>query len=185
VYILDTQTGSEIRAIEIEGDPYAARPQFSADGQSIDLILPNNPDDPMATAATLYRFSLPDGEPQMEQSLLTSLAWISPNGQYVLLWMGEDELVVTEPATGGVSDFLHMNEEPRTVTECTNGVAFDLSIGDFVWDGFLPPMGINWLPDSSGFVTVNSYRGQGGASDNNVCLFSESRLRRYTVGHEG
>lgn len=185
VHIFDTQSASEVLAITVEENIDYLQVRFSADGKSIDLIMPNNPDDPNATTATLYRYSVPDGELQMEQSLLTSLAWISPNGQYVLLWMGEDELVVTEPATGGVSEILHMYDAPRAITECANEDGFDPTDLGATWDGFLPPMGINWLPDSSGFVVVNSYMGDGAASDNATCAFSESRLRRYTVGHDG
>lgn len=183
IYVFDTQTASEVLAISVENAD-SVRTQFSADGESIDLIVPNNPDDMNATAATLYRYSLATGELLMEQSLLTSLAWVSPNGQYVLLWMGEDELIVTEPTSGGVSDTVHMYDEPRQITQCVNEDSFDPTDLNVVWNGSLPPMGINWLPDSSGFVTVNSYMGEGAASDNAVCLFEESRLRRYTVGHE-
>lgn len=185
IYIFDAQTGAEVLAITVDASVLDwVKTQFSADGQSIDLIIPNNTEDINATAATLYRYSLPDGELQMEQSLLTSLAWISPNGQYILLWMGDDELIVTEPATGGVSDSVHMFDEPRRMTTCVNEGGPDPTDLNVIWDGFLPPMGINWLSDSSGFVTVNSYMGAGSASDGGSCLFEESRLRRYTVGHE-
>lgn len=184
IHILDVATSTEVLSIEIEGGTDYVFPQFSPEGQSIDLIILNNPEDPNSSTSTLYRYSIPDGELQLELDLLSSLAWLSPNGQYVLLWMGDDELVVTEPATGGVSDFLHMYDEPRLMTDCANDTSLDPSTLEVVWSGFLPPIGIHWLPDSSGFVTLNSYMGAGAESIGSTCAFSESRLRLYRVGHE-
>jgi hypothetical protein len=187
VYVFDSQTGSELLVITVDNSAAldTIYPQFSPDGKSLDLIIRNNPDNPDAIASTLYRYSIPDGELQLETELASPLAWPSPDGRYVLLWVGDDELVVIEPATGGISNFVHMYEQPSPVTECANGVNFDLSDSNFIWDGSLAPMGINWLPDSSGFVTINTYSGDGAQSDNNVCLYEESRLRLYAVGHEG
>ena len=51
---------------------------------------------------------------------------------------------------------------------------------DFTVSGTLQLIGVNWLPDSSGFVITRSYGGEaaGGAS---VCTFDTSRLNVIEV----
>lgn len=189
VYVVDLQAGSAVLEIEIPGGNYNAFPQLSADGSRLYLTQLNNPDDPTANASTMYVFSLPDGELVGEYSLPSFIAYVSPDGQLAALILptndaSDDELVVMDLASGTYSDILDIYEPPRHATTCLN-TGDDISDVDFTVSGKLFLMDLEWLPDSSGFLTVNSYSGEGAEGDNNwVCLFNYSRLRHYTVSRE-
>lgn len=189
VHVVDLQMGSAILEIDIPGGNYNAFPQFSADGTQLYLTQLNNPDDPTADASTMYVFSLPDGELVGEYSLPSFIAYVSPDGQLAALILptndaSDDELVVMDLASGTYSDILDIYEPPRHATTCLN-TGDDVSDVNFTVSGKLFLMDLEWLPDSSGFLTVNSYLGEAAAGDNNwVCILNYSRLRHYTVSRD-
>ena len=183
LHILDLQSGTEILEIEIEGDIYNAYPSFSADGQQLYITQLHNPEDMSATASTLYIYSVPDGELVNSYEVLSPFIWVSPNGQYAALWMSDDELAVVELAENNYSQPIQMWEEPRPLTACLN-TGQDMTDVDFIVSGQLFLMDLEWLPDSSGFITLNSYMGDGAAGDGGNCLFNYSRLRRYSLSYE-
>jgi hypothetical protein len=182
-HILDLQTGTQILEMEVPGGSYDSFPSFSADGQQLYITQLHNPDDMNATASTLNIYSLPDGELVTSYEVLSPFVWVSPNGQYAALWMSDDELAVVELAENNYSQPIQMFEEPRHATTCLNTGA-DISDVDFTVSGQLFLIDLEWLPDSSGFITLNSYLGEAAAGDDGACIFNYSRLRRYTVQHD-
>lgn len=183
-HVLDLQTGTEILEIEMPDGTDGSLPSFSTDGQQMYITQLHNPDDMTATASDLYIYSLPDGELLNSYEVLSPFVWISPNGQYAALWMSDEELAVVELAENNYSQPIQMWEEPRRLITCLNN-GWDMSDVDLTVSGRLALMDVDWLPDSSGFITLNSYLGEGITGDGGNCLFNTSRLRRYAVTHEG
>lgn len=183
-HILDLQTGTQIVEMEVPGGSEGSFPSFSADGQQLYITQLHNPDDMTATASTLNIYSLPDGELVTSYDVLSPFVWVSPNGQYAALWMSDDELAVVELAENNYSQPIQMFEEPRHATTCLN-TGDDISDVDFTVSGQLFLIDLEWLPDSSGFITLNSYLGEAASGDSGICIFNYSRLRRYTVQHDG
>ncbi|MEP6985297.1 MAG: hypothetical protein ABI970_06860, partial [Chloroflexota bacterium] len=71
-------------------------------------------------------------------------------------------------------------EKPHAPTECLNsGKKISADVG-FMTRGDLFVMDLIWVPDSSGFATVNSYLGDG-SGGGGFCAFDYSRLRVYQV----
>jgi hypothetical protein len=182
-HILDLQSGTEILEMEIPGGSDGSFPSFSADGQQLYITQLHNPDDMTATASTLYIYNLPDGEFVNSYEVLSPFVWISPNGQYAVLLMSDDELAVVELADNNYSQPIQMWEEPRPLTACLN-TGQDMSDVDFTVSGQLFLMDLEWLPDSSGFIALNSYMGEAALGDSGPCIFNYSRLRNYTVGYD-
>jgi hypothetical protein len=183
LHILDLQTGTQILEMEVPGDSYNSYPSFSADGQQLYITQLHNPDDMSATASTLYVYNLPDGALVTSYEVLSPFVWVSPNGQYAALLMSDEELAVVELAENNYSQPIQMWEEPRPLTACLN-TGQDMTDVDFIVSGELYLMDLEWLPDSSGFITLNSYMGDGALGDGGNCLFNYSRLRRYSLSYE-
>jgi hypothetical protein len=101
----------------------------------------------------------------------------------VALWVADDQIAVMDLAGNLTSEPVAIFEEPRHATICAND-GRDISDVDFTVSGRLTLVDVDWLPDSSGFFTVNSYGGEG-AGGGRLCLFNYSRLRQYTVAGGG
>lgn len=182
-HILDMQTGTQILEMEVPGGTYGSFPSFSADGQQLYITQLHNPDDMNATASTLHVYNLPDGEFVTSYEVLSPFVWVSPNGQYAVLWMAEEELAVVELDSNNYSQPIEMWEEPERLTSCLN-TGQDMSDVDLIVSGRLALMDVDWLPDSSGFFTLNSYGGESNGGDGAICIFNYSRLRRYSLSYE-
>ena len=188
LHVLDLQTGTELLAIEMPGSPDNAYPSFSQEGQHLYVTQLNNFDDTTDYSSTLSVFSLPDGELLGSYDVPSFLVWVSPNGQYTGASLGandgtSEDILVADLIETTVSEPVPVFEPPHPVTTCLNS-GNDVSDVDFTATGRLWLRDLLWLPDSSGFITLNSYGGEG-AGGGSVCIFNYSRLRRYTVQHEG
>ncbi len=178
VHILDLQTG--VRLFEIKTvEPYNAFPYFSADNQTLYIAELHNFDDVTDYSSTLKLYSLPDGEQIASYEVPSPFLWVSPNEQYLAMQVGDETLQVLDLVSGSLSAALPLFEPPQKVMRCLNN-GNDVSDVDFTTRGDLFLMGLNWLPDSSGFLTVQSYLGDG-AQGGTICIFNYSRLRRYAV----
>lgn len=184
-HIIDLQTGAEILKLDAPDGTDITFPSFSQDGQRLYIARFNNPDDIDDYSGSLSIYGLPDGVLLQTYAVPSALLEVSPNEQYAAFIIGSstgdgDVLGVVELATGAVSPILPVNEPPTRLLACANDGRSMRDV-DFTKSGRLPIQGLNWLPDSSGFFTVNSYGGEG-AGGGRLCLFNHSRLRHYSVG---
>lgn len=179
-YVLDLLAGVRLLEIEQPGEPYSSFPYFSTDSHLLYITQLHNPEDYDDYTSTLYVFSLPDGEQRASYEVPSPFIWVSPNDQYVAMQVGDETLQVLDLVSGGLSVALPLFEPPTKVMRCLNNNA-DVSDIDYTTRGNLFLMGLNWLPDSSGFLTVQSYLGDGAEGSGSVCIFNYSRLRHYTI----
>lgn len=184
-HVIDLQSGAEILKIDEPGGTDITFPSFSQDGQRLYIARFTNPDDIDDYTGTLSIYSLPDGTLLQTYDVPSALLSVSPNEQYAAFLIGSsmgggDVLGVVELAAGAVSPTLPINEPSTRLLTCAND-GRDMSGVDFTVSGSFSVMGLNWLPDSSGFYTVNSYGGES-AQGGSPCYFNYSRLRRYSVG---
>jgi hypothetical protein len=184
-HIIDLQTGAEILKMDEPDGTEITFPSFSQDGQRLYIARFDNPDDYEDYSGALSIYSLPDGALLQTHAVPSALLWVSPNEQYAAFIIGSstgdgDVLGVVELATGAVSPTLPINEPPSKLMVCAND-GRDMSDVDFTKSGRLPLRGLNWLPDNSGFFTVNSYGGEA-AGGGRPCFFNYSRMRQYRVG---
>lgn len=185
LHVVDLQSGTEVVALDIPGGNFNAMPQFSADGTQLYVTQLNNINDGTAMASTLHVYNLPDGELVGSYDLPSFLAWVSPNGEMVAMALPnhdntQEDLFVLELATGNLSNIMEVFEEPHQVNTCLNN-GDDVSDLDYMSSGQLPINDLAWLPDSSGFVTVNSHFMEAAGNATYICNLQYSRLRHYTV----
>lgn len=189
LHVVDVQAESEIVEIELEGSADNAIASFSADGTALYVTRLTNPDDYDDYSATLFIYSLPDGELLAEYEVPSFIVWVSPDGKYAAAQVGSsnigerDDLFVTELESGRTSPAQTLLEEPHPVTTCLNTGA-DMSDVNFMTSGIFSNAGLQWLPDSSGLLLPLSYGGDG-VGGGAPCFFNYSRLRSYTVEDAG
>ncbi|MDZ4768762.1 MAG: hypothetical protein SGJ24_06505, partial [Chloroflexota bacterium] len=178
-YIIDLSTGALMFDIQYEG--YSGIASFSSDGSTLYMADLNNPDDYTDYSATLVSYSLPDGERGEGVPVPSFLVWVSPDGTQAVSLIGEagDALAVVDLTTGEVSPPVGIFEAPQRLLNCLNRNG-DLSDFNTMSRGELYVTGLKWLPDSTGFVTVNSYLGDSGPGTR-LCALNFSRLREYSV----
>ena len=179
-HVIDMQAGTDILQIDATPSTDGSTPYFSADGQSLYIATYNHPDDMTDYSAILSLYSLPDGKLQQTYAVPSAILYISPDGRYAAAQSSDDAFVVVELATGKTSASLPLSEAPHAVPECLNS-GNDLRDLDYVTSGDLFLMDLKWLPDSSGFMTIQSYLGDGAEGSGSICIFNYSRLRRYTL----
>lgn len=161
---------------------------FSSDNQRLYISTADDYlDDDFDAAISVY--SVPDGELLSSHPISTNypLAYAkmypSEDGRFVAAAIpsyevGKESLVILDVETGALSAEFLISEEPRRITTCQND-GKDVSDLDYRTTGLLTIVGLQWLADGSGFITLNSpgfQVGEGG------CMFDYSRVRRYTVG---
>lgn len=181
LYIVDLKSGSILFTIDGGETAYLARPYFSTNGQYLYVSMLINPDDMQDYSSTLVVYSLPDGAEVNTYSIPTYFNIISPDNRYAVGVDSEETLMVVELETGAMSEPIIYSEPPRAPTICYNsGLAAPTGV-DFKTSGKLYVRDIVWLPDSSGFITVNTNQGLG-SGGGRTCIFDYSRMRVYTVG---
>ena len=181
-HIIDLQAGKDIFQIEEPISTDHSSASFSSDNQHLYLTTGKNIDNPNDSASTLTVYSLPDGKLVKTYDLPSDWNIVSPNGRYVAGYVGgqyDAALLVTDLETGSISQLSPVNEPAHLVTECLNTKKNVSDVG-FKATGELPMIDLIWLPDSSGFLTVNSYQGEA-AGGGSLCIFNYSRLRTYKV----
>ncbi|MCL4251703.1 MAG: hypothetical protein KJ065_26360 [Anaerolineae bacterium] len=189
-HVLDVQAEAEIAEIHVEGSTDYALASFSMDGERLEVIRFNNPEDMNDYASTLLIYSLPDGALLKQYQVPSSAVWISPDERYAAVQLfsndiGEQsELVVIDLETGVSSPAANLLEDPAAVSTCLNN-GHDVSDSGFMTSGYFSFPDVQWLADSSGLVVPLSYNGDGAAGDTSVCIFNYSRLRTYRVEDAG
>ena len=186
LHVLDVQAETEIVEIPVEGGTDRALASFSADGEHLDVILFNDPEDVNDFSSTLLIYSLPDGALLQQYSVPSSAIWVSPDEAYAAVQffsnnIGEQsELAVIDLESGVTSPVSNLLEAPAPVTTCLNN-GNDVSDIGYMTSGYLNMASLHWLPDSSGVVLSLSYNGDGAGGDGGSCIFNYSRLRTYSV----
>ena len=179
-HVIDMQEGTDILQIDVTPSTDGSTPYFSADSQTLYIATFDDPDSVTDYSATLNVYSLPNGKLLQTFHVPSALLYISPNGRYAAAQSSDDAFVVVELATGKTSLPLPLSEAPHPVPECLNS-GNDLRDLNYVTSGDLFLMDLKWLPDSSGFMTIQSYLGDGAEGSGSICIFNYSRLRRYTL----
>lgn len=175
--LVNIETGQEIVSVQMDGLTLPAA--FSSDNTRVYFSVPDDPEHAEESAsvsvyrtsdgALLNNFVVPASvvHPNRDGSKLV-LEHTSPHSDF-------SEIAVMNPETGMISPFISIWEPQSRVLKCANnGRNTD---GDYTFSGALMLTGLLWLADDSGFVTVNSYGGDGVTN----CVFSYSRLRQYMV----
>ncbi|MCA0455105.1 MAG: hypothetical protein LCI00_14115 [Chloroflexi bacterium] len=181
VYVIDLKTETILFSIDGEEIAYLIRPYFSTDGQYLYTSSLINPDDMADYRSTLAVYNLPDGEPVKSYEVPTYFNVISPDNRYAIGVYSEETLMVTDLETGTSSEPIIYSEPPQPLKTCYNsGLPAPTGL-DMQTSGKLYVRDIMWLPDSSGFLTVNTNQGQG-LGGGRTCIYEYSRLRVYTVG---
>ena len=186
IHVIDLHTGDDLLQVPMTPDAYDSMPYFSADGQRLYVATWKNREDVDDYSSVLRVYSLPDGAVLETYDVPSALLTISPDGQYATATIGDSQgesetLLVVELETGRTSAPFQVFEAPRKV-ECMNRES-DFSDLDLLTSGSLPIRDITWLPDSSGFFTVNSYLGES-SGGGGACYWNYSRLRHFSVGME-
>lgn len=186
LHVIDVQAETEIVEIPFEGNTDYAQAFFSEDGEHLNVIRPNNPQDTNDFSATLLIYSLPDGKPLQQYQVPSSAVWVSPDGAYAAVQLFSNnisersELIVLDLESGRTSPAQSLLEDPAPVTTCLNNGNNVSDIG-YMTSGYLGMASLHWLPDSSGVVLSLSYNGDGAGSFDSSCIFNYSRLRTYAV----
>ncbi len=152
---------------------------FSPDSQQVYISVFDEPDNMENYSATTSVYQLPDGALVKTLAVTTGFIFPSPDGRYLAAQVNDSQLGVIEVATGAMSPLVEMWEKPGRALKCEND-GRDISDVDFPRSGRLTLSSVEWLPDSSGFVTLNSYGGEG-AGGGRLCRFNHSRLRQYII----
>jgi len=159
---------------------------FSPDSQQLYVGTLDDPDNLEADDSTVSIYSLPGDAVIQSLHLPISLVYPSPDGRYIAFQTvpnegGTEQLGLVELATNAVSPLLKIGVEPHKVLTCVNS-GRNVSDVDFTTSGQMSLQTLEWLADSSGFVTANSYGNQvAGSSRSNICFFENSRLRYYQI----
>ncbi len=181
-HIIDLKTGTERLLIDVSPSTDYSIPSFSQDSKRLYVSTSKNPDDGNDAHSTLSAYDLADGKLLKSVDLPSSLNVVSPDGRFAVGYVGgqyDAGLIVTNLETDASSPSILVNEPSHPVTECLN-TGKKLKGLDFKTSGELPVIDIVWLPDSSGFLTVNSYQGEG-SSGAPPCIWNYSRLRQYKI----
>ncbi|HEX2619294.1 MAG TPA: hypothetical protein VHL11_04075 [Phototrophicaceae bacterium] len=156
--------------------------KFSPDSNMAYLSTLDEPDNMENNNTTTTIYTLPDTKAVQPLPVPAFLIFPSPDGRYLAAQFGADadKLGIVDLATGAVSPTLDMWEKPAKVMKCLN-TGNDTSDVDFTSSGRLYLIDLQWLPDSSGFIALNSYSGDGAQGGGSTCEFNYSRLRQYHV----
>jgi WD40 repeat protein len=182
--VFDLTTGETVLSLPVEEETYNAYPSFSPDGQTLYVARLDDLDDVESYDATVTSYDLTDGSETGSFAAPSFIVWVSPDGKYAAAERGSNdgtvsELLVVDTESGAVSEPYSLYEPARPLAACTNDGRNMSDVG-FTVSGTLQLTGLNWLPDSSGFVITRSYGGEasGGGS---VCTFDTSRLNVIEV----
>lgn len=181
--IIDLQAGEILLTMDIPAGTYGSFPAFTGDGQLLAIARLNDRDDYNTLESTLTFYSLPGGEEVASIPVPTPYLWLSPDRRTAAALLDSDTLIAIDLTSGNASQSLYIFERPTFIPRCLNN-GQDISDVGFTTRGELYVMDLEWLPDSSGFLTVNSYMGDGAQGSGSDCIFNYSRLRLYSVRYE-
>lgn len=182
--VFDLTTGETLLSLPVEEETYNAYPSFSPDGQTLHVARLDDLEDIESYAATVTSYNLSDGSVTGSFAAPSFIIWVSPDGKLAAVERGSNdstvsELILVDTATGAVSDPFSLYEPARRLMACTNS-GRSMSDIDATVSGRLQITGLNWLPDSSGFVITRSYGGEalGGST---LCTLNTSRMNVIEV----
>lgn len=181
--VIDLQAGEVLLTMAIPAGTYGSFPTFTADGQLLAIARLNDPDDYNTLESTLTFYNLPGGEEVATIPVPTPYLWLSPDRRTAAALLDTDTLIAIDLTSGNASQPLDIFERPTSVPRCLNN-GQDVSDVGYTTRGDLYLMDLEWLPDSSGFLTINSYMGDGAQGSGSDCIFNYSRLRLYSVRYE-
>jgi hypothetical protein len=180
LYVFDVASGAEIMRLAPPGGVEYASVWFGQNGDHLyvsQMVEPGNYDNP---EQVLYVFDIPTADLVSATAVPHRVYSVSPDERFLIVstpvYGGENEsLAVFEPATGRMSESLPTRSTPITLNICKN----DGRTTEFGWTSDDPTLvDIIWLPDSSGFVTLQSETFSSGP---NPCVTNDSRIRVYSV----
>jgi hypothetical protein len=180
LYVFDVVSGQEMMRLAPPGGVEYASIWFGPNGDQLyvsQMIEPGNYDNP---EQTLYVFDIPTGELVSTTAVPHRIYSVSPDERLLVVStpvMGGDNesLAVLELATGQMSESLPTRSTSINLSVCKN----DGRDAPMPWTSDDPNLvEILWLPDSSGFVTLQSEEFNSGP---NPCLTNDSRMRVYSV----
>ncbi len=174
------EVATEELLFEVQADfPFAV---FSPNSDKVYVTVLDNPDDFTVNNSTLTIYETASGEVLRSLSFPSFVTYPSPDGRYIGFQTVtsdglNEELGIVETETGRISTLLPISEPPSAALACANT---GRSLTDFNYQktGTFNINGWHWLPDASGFITVNTHDGTLPGRD---CLMDSSRLRQYTI----
>ncbi len=179
-HVIDLASNTELVAIDAPWAYDGAFAAFSYDAQQL-YVMRGATADPNDPAAILTIYNVSGGDLVSSIDLSGYLVWPGPDGHTLAISLSDDSLALYDVAAQTTGPAVPIYEPPHTVTTCLND-GRDVSDIGFQTRGKLDITDLKWLPDGSGFVTVNTYWGDGAGGDAGVCIFDYSRLRQYVVG---
>jgi hypothetical protein len=178
-YVMDVAGGAELmRVSPPEGIEYAFA-EISPLGHLF-IWLPAEPGNYDNPASTLVIYDIPSGDELARHEIPNMVYSVSPDERFLVLNTAatggqHESLALFELATGALSDSLPTRSTTVNLNICKN----DGRTTEFGWTSDDPLLvDIVWLPDSSGFVTLQSETFSSGP---NPCLTNDSRMRVYAV----
>lgn len=179
-YVFDVASGENLLRLEPPGGIEYAGAEFGPNNDHLyvyQMAEPGNYDNP---AGTLHIFDIPSGEPIAQSEYSYSIYAVSPDERLAVVstipCCDHMSLAVLDLETGALSESLPTQTSTMTLNTCKN----DGRSNEFGWRSDDPIMvGIQWLPDGSGFVTLHSETFNAGP---NPCYTNDSRMRVYAVG---
>jgi len=180
LYLFDVVSGEEIMRLAPPGGVDYAAVWFGPNNEHLyvsQMIEPGNYDNP---AQTLYVFDIPSGDLVSTAEVPHRIYSVSPDERFLVVStpvMGGDNesLAVFELSTAALSESLPTRSTQVNLNICKN----DGREAPMPWTSDDPNLvDILWLPDSSGFVTLQSEEFSSGP---NPCQTNDSRMRVYAV----
>ena len=180
LFVFDVASGTEVMRLSPPGGVEYAGAWFGPGGKHLyvsQMVEPGNYENP---ELTLYVFDIPTGDLVSTTAVPHRIYAVSPDERYLVVstpvYGGDNEsLAVFEPATGLMSDSLPTRSSPVSLSICKN----DGRSAPLPWSSDDPVLTeILWLPDSSGFVTLQT---EVFSSGPNPCYSNDSRMRVYAV----
>jgi hypothetical protein len=183
--VFDLTTGETVLSLPVAPETYNAYPTFSADGETLYVAALENYEEMDSQDTVVSVHNLADGTLTHMFPAPSFIVWVSPDGKYAAAERGSNdgtvsELLVVDTESGAVSEPYSLYEPARPLAACTNDGRNMSDVG-FTVSGTLALTGLNWLPDSSGFVVTRSYRGEALGGGGRVCTFNTSRLNVIEV----
>jgi hypothetical protein len=179
-YVFDVASGEAIMQLAPPGGTEYAVGWFAPNNDHLyvtQMAEPGNYDNP---EQTLYVFDIPSGDLVSSTEVPHRIYSVSPDERFVVVGTpvmgGENEsLAVFEMATGALSESLPTRSTLINLNICKN----DGREAPMPWTSDDPGLvEILWLPDSSGFVTLQSEEFSSGP---NPCQTNDSRMRVYSL----
>jgi hypothetical protein len=166
IVVMDVASRSVEKRLDYPRDLDVSYVQFSADGQHLYLIAFVDPDNELDDRVRFMIIDMADNTVRMDTELPASVLWVSPDEHYAVLDTLEYVMVVVDLQTGVFSDPIDYLLSEAAVANCDTP------------DTGMIVMDVLWLPDSSGFITLESPI----ENTDIACDAVSTKMRHFTVG---